>query len=123
MKDSPFLDESRWISQNEYAFAVRDGFPVAPGHTLVLPRRMVSSLFELTQEEILACWHLLQEERIKLIQETGCQDFNVGVNVGEAAGQTIAHAHIHLIPRKMGDHPHPRGGVRGVIPGKADYKE
>ena len=82
---------------------------------------MVTSVFELDPNEIQACWNLLEAERERLIKEVGPDGFNIGVNIGEAAGQTVPHAHFHLIPRFYGDHPSPRGGVRAVIPGKADY--
>lgn len=121
MKESPFLDARRWINENELAAAMRDTFPVSPGHTLVVPKRLVCSLFELTDAEILDCWKLLNAERNRLEEEFSPDGFNVGVNIGEIAGQTIPHAHIHLIPRYKGDTPSPRGGVRGVIPGKASY--
>jgi len=120
-KDSPFLDQSKWISENNFAAALRDSFPVSPGHTLIVPKRLVSSVFELDTDEILGCWRLLEAERDRLSAEFQPDGFNVGVNVGEAAGQTIQHAHIHLIPRYRGDHPSPRGGVRAVVLGKADY--
>jgi ATP adenylyltransferase len=121
MVESPFLDERKWISENKSAAAIRDSFPVTPGHTLVIPKRVVHSLFELSDEEILDCWRLLNVERNRLEEEFSPDGFNVGVNIGEIAGQTIPHAHIHLIPRYKGDTPTPRGGVRGVIPGKAIY--
>lgn len=121
LKISPFLDQSRWLSQNDYAFSVRDNFPVSEGHTLIVPKALVSSVFELSDTEIAACWKLLRQEREKLVKMFSPSGFNVGVNDGESAGQTVPHAHIHLIPRYLGDHPNPRGGVRGIIPGKADY--
>jgi diadenosine tetraphosphate (Ap4A) HIT family hydrolase len=82
---------------------------------------VVASLFDLSDEEVLDCWRLLKEEQEHLEAEFSPDGFNVGVNIGEAAGQTVAHVHIHLIPRYRGDVPSPRGGVRGVIPGKASY--
>lgn len=118
---SPFLDETRWVSENERAAALRDGFPISEGHTLIVPKREVSSIFDLDEEEVLACWRLLLEEKERLQLKLKPDGFNIGVNIGAAAGQTVFHAHIHLIPRYEGDHPHPRGGVRAVIPGKASY--
>lgn len=118
---SPFLDKGRWVNENEHAVALLDGYPVAQGHTLIVPKRSVPSIFELTNEELLACWKLLLAERKKLQRALRPDGFNVGVNDGDAAGQTVAHAHIHLIPRYRGDHPSPRGGVRAVIPGKSSY--
>jgi diadenosine tetraphosphate (Ap4A) HIT family hydrolase len=120
-RTSPFLDSSSWINSNERAIALRDAFPVAPGHTLIVPKRVVASLFDLSEDELLDCWRLLRAERRRLETEMQCDGFNIGVNVGDAAGQTVPHAHIHLIPRWQGDHPKPRGGIRAVIPGKADY--
>ena len=120
-KTSPFLDPTRWISENKYAAALRDTYPVSPGHTLVVPKRMVASVFELSPDEIRACWDLLDAERKRLTDELNPDGFNIGVNIGTAAGQTIWHAHFHLIPRFAGDHPEPRGGIRAVIPGKAVY--
>jgi diadenosine tetraphosphate (Ap4A) HIT family hydrolase len=118
---SPFLDPARWINQNEYAAALRDTYPVSPGHTLIVPKRLIGSVFDLSPPEVEACWDLLDCERKRLLDEFKPDGFNIGVNIGEAAGQTIWQAHFHLIPRYRGDHPTPRGGVRAVIPGKADY--
>jgi len=115
------LDRTRWVNENDSAVAIRDLFPVSRGHTLVVPKRVVSSLFDLSEQEVLDCWRLLKEERQRLESEFSPDGFNIGMNVGEAAGQTVPHAHIHLIPRYAGDVPSPRGGVRGVIPGKASY--
>lgn len=118
---SPFLDSARWINQNEFAVAIRDIFPVSPGHTLIVPKRLVASPFELSDREFQGCWALLLLERARLDTELKPDGYNIGINVGRIAGQTIDHAHIHLIPRFAGDHPQPRGGVRAVIPGKASY--
>ena len=118
---SPFLEPEAWISQNEFAVAIRDIFPVSPGHTLIVPKRLVRSILDLDSDELLGCWQLLAMERQRLDEELNPDGFNVGINIGKAAGQTVEHAHIHLIPRYKGDHPNPRGGVRGVIPGKGDY--
>ena len=103
------------------AFAVFDRFPVNPGHVLVLPRRHVADIFELTEDELRDVLRLLAQARRRLAADFPAAGFNLGVNVGDAAGQTIAHAHVHLIPRYAGDVPDPTGGVRGVIPGKAKY--
>lgn len=124
MMPSPFQDRSRWVAQNEHAFAIRDTYPVTLGHTLIVPIRLVVSVFELNADEIAACWMLLAKQRVELRSTLRPipNAFNVGINDGETAGQTIAHAHIHLIPRYIGDHPDPRGGVRAVIPGKSIYE-
>jgi diadenosine tetraphosphate (Ap4A) HIT family hydrolase len=121
---SPFLDRPReeWVASNELAFAIRDGFPVSPGHTLVVPRRLVAGWFDATVEERQALFDLADEVKRQL--EAGPsppQGYNIGINVGEAAGQTVAHLHVHVIPRYRGDVPDPRGGVRHVIPGMGNY--
>jgi ATP adenylyltransferase len=110
------------ISENELAYAIRDAFPVTPLHTLVIPKRHARSYFELDRAEIEACNWLLYREKAEISRKDGdVLGFNVGVNDGEAAGQTIFHCHIHLIPRREHDVEDPRGGVRNVIPGRAAY--
>ncbi len=115
------LPESRVILANHQAVAVADGFPISPGHTLIIPRRHVESIFELNAKEVNALIMLLAEAKNVLADEQKPDGFNIGVNDGPAAGQTIPHLHIHLIPRFIGDRPDPRGGVRWIIPEKADY--
>lgn len=103
-------------------FAVLDGFPVTAGHTLVLPRRHTPDLFAMTAAErrdTLAALDVLRERL--LAGDPTITGFNVGMNCGEAAGQTIPHAHTHLIPRREGDTPSPRGGVRGAVPARMSY--
>lgn len=107
--------------QNGLAYCTRDSYPVSPGHSLIIPFRHCASFFDLTPEEMVACMELLVEERRALDDEFKPDGYNVGVNVGAAAGQSIFHVHIHLIPRYRGDHRDPRGGVRQVIPEKAHY--
>jgi diadenosine tetraphosphate (Ap4A) HIT family hydrolase len=107
--------------ENGLAYATRDSYPVSPGHTLILPRRHCASLFDLAVEEMTACFELLIGERHALQAELKPDGYNVGVNVGPAGGQSVLHVHIHLIPRYAGDHPSPQGGVRQIIPWKADY--
>jgi len=107
--------------QNELAYCTRDSYPVSPGHALVIPFRHCASFFELTPDEVAACMELVSSERKILDDEFNPDGYNVGVNVSVAAGQSIFHVHIHLIPRYTGDSPHPQGGVRQVIPAKADY--
>ena len=116
------VGEERIIAENELAFAIRDGFPVTELHSLIIPRRHVSDYFELTKEELLACNELLRivKEGI-LARDTSVKGFNVGANSGLVAGQSIFHCHIHLIPRREGDVPNPKGGIRHVIPGKGAY--
>ena len=120
---SPFEDipEEQWVASNELAFALRDGFPVSEGHTLIITRRVVPSWAEATPEERVAVMELAEQVRRDLEAELQPDGFNVGVNIGEAAGQTVMHLHVHVIPRWFGDVENPRGGVRGVIQEKADY--
>jgi diadenosine tetraphosphate (Ap4A) HIT family hydrolase len=115
-------DKKRIVQEVELAYALRDGFPVTEGHILVIPRRHVASVFDLFDPEIKACTRLLKEQQQAIKeQDRKVEGFNVGVNVNEVAGQTIFHCHWHLIPRRRGDVPNPRGGVRHVIPGKGSY--
>jgi len=115
--DCPFCDLGpRLIAGNGLAVAVRDKEPASKGHTLVIPKRHCTSFFDLTSAEVEACHLLLRSERDKLLAEFHPDGFNIGINDGAAAGQSIAHTHWHLIPRYSGDHPDPRGGVRHVIP-------
>ncbi len=116
------MAEDKVVARNSLAYAVRDTTPVAPLHTLVLPRRHVADWFHLEAEERRALDALLEETRQDILaRDPTVTGFNIGVNVGEAAGQTIFHCHVHLIPRRPGDVANPRGGVRAVMPGKADY--
>lgn len=121
MKDlsCPFCnaDEREVVASSPLAIVIRDGFPVSPGHSLIIPRRHVSKFSELTPQEASEIVEL-----IGVTQNTMSPDgFNVGFNEGVAGGQTVQHFHIHVIPRYTGDVGNPRGGVRWVIPGKADY--
>ena len=106
----------------ELAFSARDTYAVSPGHTLVIPKRHVASFFDLTPEEINACMELITEERKLLDVEFKPDGYNIGVNIGPAAGQSILHVHIHIIPRYEGDVENPQGGVRHVIAKNAHYK-
>ncbi len=115
------LPESRIILANELAVAIRDAYPVSPGHSLILPRRHVDSLFDATIEERMAMLALLDPVRKGLEHEYRPDGYNVGINDGPAAGQTIFHLHLHLIPRRAGDRPDPRGGIRWIFPEKAQY--
>ena len=114
----------RVLAENELAYVFLDGFPVSAGHSLIVPKRHVSSYFELGQAEVNACTRLLNQQQDKSRKEDrSINGFNVGVNVEEAAGQTIMHCHIHLIPRRRDDVPDPVGGVRNVIPDKGNYRK
>lgn len=116
------IDPNRVESESDYCFAVLDEFPVSPLHTLVIPKRHVTSYFELEPPEVNAIHGMLEEQRDKIrLQDQSISGFNVGFNDGKDAGQTIFHAHVHLIPRREGDVAEPRGGVRGVIPQNRNY--
>jgi diadenosine tetraphosphate (Ap4A) HIT family hydrolase len=117
-----FCKDPRGVSlERVLAYSARDSYAASPGHTLVIPRRHVASFFDLTPEEILACMELINEERRLLDEEFKPDGYNIGVNVGQAAGQSIYHVHIHIIPRYQGDVENPQGGVRHVIPKKGHY--
>ena len=100
---------------------IRDAFPVSPGHTLVIPCRHIGSFFELTDAERACMVELLAKAKAELDLSFQPDGFNIGINDGAAAGQTVPHLHLHLIPRYRGDAPDPRGGVRWVLPAKAKY--
>jgi superfamily II DNA or RNA helicase/HKD family nuclease len=122
MKDFTELSASTWVASNALAFAVRDRFPVTVGHTLVIPRRVIPTWFDATDSERAALVSLIDEVRTQLDALTPKPDgYNVGFNAGEAAGQTVMHLHLHVIPRYLGDMDDPRGGVRHVIPSKGNY--
>ena len=121
---SPFLERpaSEHVARNALAFAIRDAFPVSPGHTLVVPFRLVPTFFDATPEEQAAVIELVRVVKDQLDALDPRPDaYNVGFNAGLAAGQTVMHLHVHVIPRYAGDVPDPRGGVRYVIPAKANY--
>lgn len=138
------LDDSRIILSNDLAMAIYDDHPVTRGHTLIVPKRHIASFFELTKEEQASMFDLLSEirERLKSLPSSLSErgeghfphppfqneldysipdGFNIGINDGAAAGQTVMHLHIHLIPRYSGDTSDPRGGVRWIMPEKAPY--
>ena len=116
------LPLDRIIDQTNLSKVFRDAFPVTKLHTLIIPKRHVADYFELTDAEQADIQTLLQKHHqlIKLKDAT-VTGFNVGINVGASAGQTVFHVHVHLIPRRNGDVPNPQGGVRGVIPEKQRY--
>lgn len=115
------LPSARIVHANGLAVVIRDAFPVSPGHTLVLPRRHVGGFFELESPERDAVFELLDLARRDLDQSLYPDGYNIGINDGPAAGQTVPHLHVHLIPRYKGDQPDPRGGVRWIFPERADY--
>lgn len=116
------LPQTSVIDENDLALAFYDLFPVTKYHTLIIPKRHVADYFDLTPEEIDGMHALLlrQKERV-LKEDASVTGFNIGVNVGEDAGQSVFHVHMHLIPRRRGDAKSPKGGVRGVIPEKHGY--
>ena len=115
------LPSARVIDENATVMAIRDGYPVSPGHTLLIPKRHTGSFFELSKQERADLLALLDRAKRVLDAELQPQGYNIGINDGAAAGQTVPHLHVHLIPRFEGDLPDPRGGVRWVIPAKAKY--
>ncbi len=116
------IDPDRIVDKNDSAFALDDGFPVNPGHTLIVPRRHVSSWFEATDSERRDIERLLDQARKRLDARLSPTGYNIGINIGVAAGQTVPHLHVHLIPRFRGDVDDPTGGVRLVIPERGNYR-
>ena len=122
--DVQTIDRERIIAENSLVYAIRDGFPVTAGHTLFIPKRHTLDYFSLEQEEVLAINQLMDSHRLLLQKQDPTIDgFNIGMNCGETAGQTIFHCHVHLIPRRKGDVENPRGGVRHIIAGKGFYED
>jgi diadenosine tetraphosphate (Ap4A) HIT family hydrolase len=112
----------RIVDKHGHVFAIEDQYPVTPGHLLVMPYRHAEDLFSMTVMEQQHAFVLLQSLKDKILSEDNTvTGFNIGMNCGESAGQTVMHAHIHLIPRREGDVADPRGGIRGCVPGKMNY--
>jgi diadenosine tetraphosphate (Ap4A) HIT family hydrolase len=109
-----------WL-ESEHALAVPDAYPVADGHALVMPRKHVGTIYELSMPEQRAIWELVGEVRERLLTGLKPDGFNIGLNDGLAVGQTVEHAHVHVIPRRAGDIPDPHGGIRWVIAENAQY--
>ena len=131
-KDCPFcnLPDDQIVASNDLALAIYDNYPVSPGHMLFIPKRHVSSWFDATEQEQIAIMRLINQVHANDVGATPAspdnQDkqpsaYNLGINIGPAAGQTVMHLHVHLIPRYKGDTDDPRGGVRWIMPGKAKY--
>ncbi|MBU1664190.1 MAG: HIT family protein [Gammaproteobacteria bacterium] len=116
-------DSTRTVAQEELTVIYLDGFPVSPGHTLIFPRRHIATLFEATDAEQAALLKVLNRAKAILDERHRPDGYNIGINHGEAAGQTVPRLHIHLIPRYRCDQEDPRGGVRWVVPKKARYRE
>lgn len=123
MSDCAFCNiaPERIIAESPLTFTIRDGFPISPGHTLIISKRHFCSFFEATPEEERELLHALRDAKAQLDYEFSPMGYNIGINDGSAAGQTIPHLHIHLIPRYEGDVEDARGGVRRIIPEKAAY--
>ena len=123
MKNCPFcsIDERRIILENKTVMAIRDGFPVSPGHALIIPKRHIASFFETNKDEREAIVEALEQSKRILDKEFSPDGYNIGINDGIMAGQTVMHLHLHLIPRYKGDSRDPRGGVRWIFPEKARY--
>lgn len=115
------LEKDRILLENDFAAALLDEYPVADGHMLVIPKRHVGSLFDLPEVELAVLWEMVSLVRGRIMSELKPDGFNIGVNDGSAAGQTVMHAHVHIIPRRQGDAADPRGGVRWIMPEKARY--
>ena len=112
------------VAEEELAFVIKDRHPVTKGHLLVIPKRHVATYFELFRPELNAINRLLLEQKNCIeAEDSSVSGFNIGINSGKSAGQTVFHCHVHLIPRRTKDVENPRGGGRGVVPGKADYVE
>ena len=110
------------VDENEHAYASYDPYPVSKKHCLIVPKRHVKNYFDLSEKEILACNQLIKSMKIKIEEkDKSVKGFNIGTNSGKAAGQSIMHCHVHLIPRREGDVKNPKGGVRSVIPLKQYY--
>lgn len=117
------IDPARLVHESALVRILRDGFPVSPGHLLLVPHRHIESWFEATPEEQQALTGAIAIARSLVEQDLQPDGYNIGMNLGKAAGQTVMHLHLHVIPRYRGDVAKPRGGIRHVIPDKADYRD
>lgn len=108
--------------ENELAYVLNDNSPVSPGHCLIVPRQHIAEYFNATRNEKAAIWELVDKMKAIIDKKHSPDGYNVGVNIGKAAGQSVPHIHIHMIPRYTGDMENPKGGVRGVIPNKQKYE-
>jgi len=115
------LPTSRILFENQFVFSIYDGYPISEGHTLIIPKRHIASFFESTAAEQQALLTMLHQVKAEIQQQHQPQGYNIGINDGLAAGQTVMHLHIHLIPRYEGDSADPRGGVRWIFPDRAKY--
>jgi len=122
-KNCPFchLPTERILKTTTHSLIIRDGYPLSKGHSLIIPKRHIASLFEASPEEQQDLLQAITWVKTQLDEEFKADGYNIGINDGEAAGQTVMHLHIHIIPRYLGDSKDPRGGVRWIFPDKADY--
>ena len=121
--DCPFCHpvNARVIFRHPQFLLYQDGFPVSPGHTLVIPNRHVATIAELSTDEQAALFPVVVDAQRRLDESYRPDGYNIGINHGHAGGQTVPHLHVHVIPRYQGDQPDPRGGIRWIFPDKADY--
>lgn len=113
--------EHRIILENDLFYARWDNFAVSPGHAEIVPQRHIESFFDLAEDEIMAMYDLIKQTKVIIDAKFKPDGYNVGLNDGEAAGRSIHHLHIHIIPRYKGDVKNPRGGIRHIIPEKGNY--
>ncbi len=116
-----FIPNKKPLLQNKFAIAYFDEFPVSKGHILIISKRHATTFFDLTKEEQISLITLLNECKEYIDKKYNPDGYNVGLNCGEFAGQSVMHVHMHLIPRYKGDVSNPRGGIRGIIPNKKNY--
>ena len=121
MKDFKEIGEDRIIYKDEYFFIIKDAFPVNPGHLLIISNVVKKDFFELSDDEKIQLPITIVKAKEIIMEDYNPDGFNIGINCGETAGQTVFHFHCHLIPRYKGDMDNPRGGVRHVIPSKGNY--
>lgn len=123
--ECPFCRPESWRIrlETEVGLAIQDLFPVAAGHTLVIPRAHVRTIYDLAEEDQAALWELTRTVRDDLVEDLRPDGFTIGLNEGMAAGQSVDHTHIHVIPRFLGDVPDPTGGIRAIFPERARYWE
>ncbi|HHX87977.1 MAG TPA: HIT family protein [Firmicutes bacterium] len=117
----PFCQLTEPVLSNHLAMAVEDNFPASPGHMLIIPRRHILTIDQATGEEAMALFKLLKEVKVIIQDRYGADGFNIGINEGAVAGQTVSHLHIHVIPRRKGDVEDPRGGIRRALPCRHRY--
>ena len=116
------IEKLRIVDKTKFFYVIRDLYPVTYLHTLIIPKRHIETYFDLNPEELYELSDIIKEHRNRIIKlDESVTAFNIGINSGEDAGQTVMHCHVHLIPRRKGDVKNPRGGIRGVIPEKQNY--